>query len=339
MKVEVKVKDLFPNPYRNMKEYPVDREKIEALKNSIEQTEFWDNLVARKENGQIQIAYGHHRLIALQELEIEKIGITIRDLDDSTMLQIMANENMEQWSSSTSVVIETVKATRDFLNSELAKYDSWEEFRANRFISSLIDGERGYRSAKGQGVGQTTILKFLGKNWEKKQHLIQDALHTLDLIKDDIIDEKAIKQLEVKHLKEFTSNVEKNKTSKKDQVKYAKIIKEEEVKANKVKDIFVREKYETPKKNKLELDNRKIKFEDIIAETTNNADELSEKLKIIIKYKEDFDSVYYRQTIERLRLLMSIDSLKKQFVILTKQIKEYEEETVTGEDDTLRIGR
>ena len=37
-------------------------EKIESLAKSINQTGFWDNILARKKNGKIQIAYGHHRL-------------------------------------------------------------------------------------------------------------------------------------------------------------------------------------------------------------------------------------------------------------------------------------
>ena len=37
-----------------------------ALTSSIEKTGFWDNLVGRKMNGEIQIAYGHHRIEALR---------------------------------------------------------------------------------------------------------------------------------------------------------------------------------------------------------------------------------------------------------------------------------
>ena len=153
--MKVKVEDLKPNPYRNMEKYPIDREKTESLKISINETTFWDNILARKVDGEIQIAYGHHRLLALQELGIKEIDIPIKPIDNSNMIRIMANENMDQWGMNPSTTLETVRATRDYLDGELGKYDSWES--ANKSISSLFTEVKGFRSAKGQGVGQTTI--------------------------------------------------------------------------------------------------------------------------------------------------------------------------------------
>lgn len=53
---------------------------------------------------------------------------------------------------------------RDFLNSELAKYKTWEEVEKypNNFIKVLFSNTKGdWKKAKDNGVGQTTILKFL----------------------------------------------------------------------------------------------------------------------------------------------------------------------------------
>jgi hypothetical protein len=47
----------------------------------------------------------------------------------------------------------------------------------NKSISHLFDNAKSFSNAKRDGVGQTTILKFLGGNW--KQWIIQDALNTL----------------------------------------------------------------------------------------------------------------------------------------------------------------
>lgn len=41
----------------------------------------------------------------------------IRDLDDAAMLHLMADENMQEWAWSGAVIIETVRAVRDFLRS------------------------------------------------------------------------------------------------------------------------------------------------------------------------------------------------------------------------------
>ena len=66
--MKVKIKDLKPNPFRDMKNYPINQEKIQSLTNSINETGFWDNILARKNNGNIEIAYGHHRLVVLKKL-------------------------------------------------------------------------------------------------------------------------------------------------------------------------------------------------------------------------------------------------------------------------------
>lgn len=107
--MRVAVKNLKPNPFRSLDRYPIRQEKVEALKQSIKNTEFWDNLLARKNGSGFELAYGHHRLEALKELGTETINIPVRKLDDATMLKIMANENMEEWGASAEVEQETVR--------------------------------------------------------------------------------------------------------------------------------------------------------------------------------------------------------------------------------------
>ena len=115
--MKIKIKDLRPNPFRDMKNYPINEQKVESLVNSINQTGFWDNILARKENGQIQIAYGHHRLLALRKVMkgTDEVDIPIKSLDDANMLKIMANENMDEWKTNPAVIDETVKAAKKFL--------------------------------------------------------------------------------------------------------------------------------------------------------------------------------------------------------------------------------
>ena len=101
-----------PNPFRYMDRYPIQRDKVEALKQSFRKTGFWENIVAREVKGDAEIAYGHHRLVALQE-EIGqrgKVPLVIKDLNDEAMLQMMARENMDEWRTSAVVEQETVRA-------------------------------------------------------------------------------------------------------------------------------------------------------------------------------------------------------------------------------------
>ena len=101
--MEIRIEDIDPNPFRQIEHYPIDRNKVEALKNSINETDFWNNILVRKHpewEGKYQLAYGHHRLVALRELNWEVINIQVRNIDDDRMLKIMANENFEDWRSS-----------------------------------------------------------------------------------------------------------------------------------------------------------------------------------------------------------------------------------------------
>ncbi len=98
----------------------------------------------------------------------------------------MAEENIE-WNTNPAVINETVLAVKRFLDAELAKYDTLCQF--NKSIK-LIETKSQFDKLKKTGVGQTTILKFLGKNW--KQWMVQEAL---DTIKDKSIDREAVESL------------------------------------------------------------------------------------------------------------------------------------------------
>jgi len=101
--MKIAVKDLLPNPFRHLERYPINKSKVQQLKASIKQTSFWDNIVVRKSPngaGGYELAYGHHRHLALKELDYREIDVPVRDLDDNTMAKMMAAENMEEWGSS-----------------------------------------------------------------------------------------------------------------------------------------------------------------------------------------------------------------------------------------------
>jgi hypothetical protein len=117
VKMKIKLGSVRANPFRNIEGYPLNFEKVEALKKSIHLTGFWDNLVGREKNGEVQIAYGHHRLEAARQLlgDNYEMDLNIRDLDDATMIQIMASENMAEWSSDIKIVDESVRVAGEYL--------------------------------------------------------------------------------------------------------------------------------------------------------------------------------------------------------------------------------
>jgi hypothetical protein len=197
----VQVSKIDSNPYRRIDKYPINREKVEALKCSINQTGFWDNILLRQNGERFQLAYGHHRLTAIKELGIESVDVPVKVLDDATMLRVMANENMDEWKASPAVINETVLAAKEFIDAELAKYETWDT--SNIFIKGLFPNQKAYETTKGMGAGQTTILAFLGGNW--KQWMIQEALETIKSDREGKVDRKAAETLQsveaAKHFK------------------------------------------------------------------------------------------------------------------------------------------
>ncbi len=227
--MKIKVKDLEANPYRNIGKYPIDRAKVEALKISIKETTFWDNILVRPSSnkGKYQIAYGHHRHIAIKECGLKEIDVPCRELSNAQMVKIMAEENLG-WNTSPAVVNETVLATKLFLESAIK--DTPCLGRADKSISSLWADEVSFKKAKtDKMVGREIILKFLGKNWESKGWMIQGALDTIKIDKLSVeeggVSREAIETLPtIEAANKFRNEAKRHKIPKPTQKRIAKKI-------------------------------------------------------------------------------------------------------------------
>jgi hypothetical protein len=171
--MRVKLKDLKPNPYRNIKHYPIDNNKVDMLCESIKKTGFWDNVVARQMEGEVQLAYGHHRLFALQKLfkPTDEVSVIVKPLSDPDMIRVMADENDEYYGTSPAVINETVKVARDYLkehSEEVSTLRRRSDFKKEHPWSSIV-------------------AMFLG--WRESR--IREALEALGDIEDEIINKDA----------------------------------------------------------------------------------------------------------------------------------------------------
>ena len=109
--MRLRLKDILPNPFRDLKANPLVEDKIADLVGSINLTGFWDNVVVRKNaEGKYALAYGHHRLAAAIRAGITEADFIVKNLDDALMIQIMDNENRETYDSTPLSLIESVKA-------------------------------------------------------------------------------------------------------------------------------------------------------------------------------------------------------------------------------------
>jgi DNA repair exonuclease SbcCD ATPase subunit len=170
--MKVKVTNIVPNPHRDLVRYPVQERRVQALMDSIGQTEFWDNILLRRKpgsDGVFELAYGHHRLEALKRLRYKVVDVPVKEIDDATMLQIMANENHEDWSLTPGLINETVRAAKVFLEKILSECDTFEDYknRVGNISHPIWETPQAFGSTKGQGVGWTVIQKLLGSGWSE----------------------------------------------------------------------------------------------------------------------------------------------------------------------------
>jgi len=115
--MKIALKRIKWNPFRDRKAYPIETDRKEGLRRSIQQTGFWDNLLVRPNNNGYELAYGHHRLVvALEELGGDyQADISVKDLSDELMLKIMIQENETLFQHNPTVLRENVAAAKRFL--------------------------------------------------------------------------------------------------------------------------------------------------------------------------------------------------------------------------------
>ena len=198
----VKIRDIHPNPFRHSERYPIKSEKVAALRESMRSTDYWGNILARKKNGKIEIAYGHHRLIALKAefAPDHKVELIIRDLDDDKMLEIMARENMEVWKTSAAVALETVRATVEAYAAEIISLSPPRQKTPRnqiRYAPSFILGDVGSAGNKHPYTAATIgeRLGWLYGTDRQPARPLKNALSALGLIETGILKESDFDEL------------------------------------------------------------------------------------------------------------------------------------------------
>jgi len=185
--MNLKLKDILPNPFRDLKSNPLIEEKIEELVGSINLTGFWDNVVVRiNSNNKPELAYGHHRLAAAIRAKITEADFIVKDLSDAMMIQIMDSENRETYGSTPLSLIESVRAVVSSLaKGTIAPFvvDSKTNTQQVRYAPSFIPG---IRPQVGDAYPYTAlnVAAFLGRTKKKggeAENCIVAALNALHL--------------------------------------------------------------------------------------------------------------------------------------------------------------
>jgi hypothetical protein len=163
----VAIKDIFPNPYRQMATYGLIKSKVDELQASIHDTGFWPNVIGRRNpEGQVEIAYGHHRLqAATQEFGPDHtLPIHIQNIDDHGMLMIMAAENSDDWANPQQHVRMCVSSAVTELEAALDTGKEWCDLE-NKAAKEAFLTANNFREANEVGPSPTDVARYLGAAW------------------------------------------------------------------------------------------------------------------------------------------------------------------------------
>jgi len=306
--MKVQIKDLYPNPYRDMDNYPINREKVETLKASIKQTGFWDNIVARNMDGKIQIAYGHHRLTALREALPwdTEVDIPIKDLPDSVMIQIMANENMEEYRTGPAIIDETVRVAKKYLEEHPEEAEPY--YTQKKMVS--IDA----------------ISRFL--NWPSTR--VQFSLERLNLEKSGMVNRQAINKLPTERsARDFVKAAQKWELPVEEHESVVdEIMRTENYGFDQVEKVVSEAKYKNKPKERKEEYEREIKtiqFNNYCVSVFSKSVDLHRQLDILIEHKEQFNYLSMSDVKDartRLEMLSSLKNLARRINKLIDLIKD-----------------
>jgi hypothetical protein len=284
--MQVELRHVRPNPYRNLPKYPIDKAKIKRLKASIERSGFWDNIVARKakDNGDVEIAYGHHRRHALLELypPSHKIEVIERELGNGDMIKIMADENDEAYNMTPAIINETVKAARDFLYSPEGEKD-YQELRSGG----------GPKDKHGHTREASAIAEFL--DWD--MHRVREALAEIYEIEEAKTEPEREEKKEILEkmptqtaAEKFRHAAKKHKAPMHVQREVAERLQKGEIGTKEIAAHLIDATYK-----KKEAEKRK-QFEQLIDETRDKVNAAAYALNRLSKFKQDLHGPIYGHT-------------------------------------------
>jgi hypothetical protein len=101
----VELRQLKPNPFRDMEVDPINEDRVNLLKDSIDDHGFWGGVVVRNHDGELQICAGHHRVAAAIKCDITSAEMFVRaDCSDEEAIKIYAIENATQRGVESSII-------------------------------------------------------------------------------------------------------------------------------------------------------------------------------------------------------------------------------------------
>jgi hypothetical protein len=225
---KVKIKNIRPNPFRNVERYPIREEKVEALIKSFKATGgVWPVILGREAGSHVEIPFGHHRKTAWERVmkPSDEIEVNIMELSDTDMIKMMAHENLEEWGTSAIVEIETVAAVvKAYAEGKIELNGLPKDTSKSliRFAASFIPGQRSALSTD-RPYTIDSVGKFLG--WVTAdghaQKKVGVALTALQFIEEGILTEDQFTGLKTKEAEELVRQTRARKEEREREAKEA----------------------------------------------------------------------------------------------------------------------
>jgi hypothetical protein len=169
-----KIKD---NKHRSKKRNPMHLARVEQLKESIKTTGFWKGVYGReKEDGTVEIAFGHHRVDAARKLGLKEIPVEIANMSDSDMLLRMTRENLQ---GDLLVALEAAEAAVKALASGAVSFDAVDPSTrkdALRYAPSFTPENAPDTPGVSRPYTTDSLARFLGAVYVKPNGCAQNTV-------------------------------------------------------------------------------------------------------------------------------------------------------------------
>lgn len=215
------VKEILPNPFRRMEQYPLNGAKMEQLEESIKAVGFWEGISVRiNAAGKPELAFGHHRLAVLRKLypSTKTFDWIVRTLTDGEMIQWMSRENGESYKTDAAVLRETIRAAVEAhaAGKILAKEMPIPPHTKPNYIryAPAFSSESSTNSDHLYPYTIEALAAFLGhskSSGEAAKDYFRAAFGAVELIADGYLTEARIKDLPSFKLEEVVTAVKKQR--------------------------------------------------------------------------------------------------------------------------------
>jgi len=190
--IRVKLGEIKPNRFRDLERWPVEREVIEGLKDSIQKEGFWSKSIQAviNEQNEVELRFGHHRLTAAIELfgsDYETEIDLVEWRGELSQQRAMRLENSVRRNMNKTNNELVYQCMHWFDDKVFEQYPTWDDVKRSgifttpdleEFFGDESSGPGNYTSCVESGIGRKNIAKFTGLNENEVKESLASLITT-----------------------------------------------------------------------------------------------------------------------------------------------------------------